>query len=171
MGVTRYGDLPENVAVRRLQDARQVSRERKGSNQRTGGSNIAFFVSASDDTYDWIGLVDGPTGNPDYGLAQFVVTLTASVAIVPLIDVALVVYYSPDGITYTEYTEEDSSSDAWNMTAPEMGFGIEPLTGVTNPAHELQFRAGLNARMNTRAAFKLQAVGSDEVEISVTRVS
>lgn len=171
MGVTRYDDLPENRMVRSLQDARQVSRERKGSNQRTGGSNIAFFVSSSANTYDWSGAVNGTSGSTDYGFNQFVVTLTSETAIVPLVDLAATFYYAADGVNFIEYTQEHSSSDSWNFVAPEIHFGLEPLAGTSNATHELKFRVWISARINTVVAFKLQVVGSDEVTIAIARIA
>ncbi|TFC63704.1 hypothetical protein E3O62_02435 [Cryobacterium sp. TMT2-15-1] len=171
MGVTQLDNLPENQLVRTIVDARQTARELKGSNQLVSGANLAFFVSQSASTYDWSGLLDGLAGIPTYGQARFVITLTSPIAVVPLVDVAVVAYYSADGVTWGEYTYRRGLNDQYNGIAPELRRSLEVLPGIENGPGEAKFMLQLFGKQNSRVAFKLQVTGTDEVSITVTRVA
>jgi hypothetical protein len=171
MGVTRFDDAPENRLISSLIDSRQTARERKGSVQRVSGGNLAFLVSETEDLFDWSGLLDGPGGVPTYGQARFVITLTSSTGGVPLVDVAVVVYYSPDGITWEEYTYERGESDQYGGVSPEMFRALDVAPGADNGPGEVRYALQLFGKENTHAAFKLQVAGIDAVSINVTRIA
>lgn len=171
MGVTRVDDLPERGLVKSVIEEREIARERKGSAQRVSGANLAYLMSESTLTYDWSGLLDGVVGTPTYGQARFVVTLTSTTTIVPLVDVAAVVYYSSDGVTWEEYAYERGLNDQYNGVAPEMRRTIDVLPGIENGPGEAKYALQLFGKQNARAAFKLQVVGIDMVAISVTRIA
>ena len=171
MGVSCVNDLPEKRIQRVLQEARQVGRERKGSKQRTGGASLAFRLSEHSSEFAWSGLVNGATANPTYGLAQFIVTLTSDVSDVPLVDLALELFYSTDGTNWSRYTRQQSSSDLMSFTAPEMRWAVNVLPGAENGPGESRWFVAIDARTNTRAAFKIQAIGIDNVSIGVQRIA
>lgn len=169
MGVTRVDDLAENRVVSAVRQARQASAELKGSVQRVSGANIAFVTSQSDNQYDWIGRIDGAF-SPFYGRARFVITLTSSRAVVPMVDVALTLYYSADGVTYNEYTFAQGLSDNFTGTSPEIDRTLNLLPGFVNAEGEVRYNFFLIGDLNARVAFKVQVVGIDEVDIAITRV-
>lgn len=164
-------NLVETKALNLIRDTRQQAKERKGSAQRIGGASSTYVLSESSGQFDWSGLVNGPSGNPTYGINQFIITLTSSTAENPLVDLSLVGYYASSGSNWVEYTYERSEDDAWSFTAPELNFIFEELPGLANEPFKVRYRAAIVGRVNTSAAFKLQAVGTDAVTIEVARVS
>lgn len=170
MGVTRFDDLPENRLQRELINARQVTREIKGSPQRVSGANLAFFVSESTSTYDWSGRLD-TLAFSGLGYANLRVTLTSKTAKVPLTDLAVILYYSNDGVTWIEYPYAQGMADSYNGVNPQILRHIEVLQGADVAPFTSEFAITLYGQYNIRAAVKLQAVGSDEVTIAVARVA
>lgn len=171
MGVTRVDDLPERGLARNLAEARQVARERKGSPQRVSGANLAFFTSSSPSTYDWTGRLDTLDSFASRGYASFSITLTSETAEVPLTDIAITVYTSSDGVSWSEYTYAQGVADYYNGNAPEMVRFIDVLQGAEVDANTARYSLLLHGTYNAYAAFKVQAFGSDEVTISVTRTA
>lgn len=170
MNGSRLNDLPENRLVQSLLDARQTAKELKGSTQQVSGSNIAYLVSETEDTHDWSGLLNGSVPSPAYGRARFEITLTSSRAAVPMTDLAVVVFTSSDGVTWSEYTFLRGIQETYDMTGLEIWRTLEVLPGFTYGPGEVKYSLDLYGRKDTRVAFKLQAVGIDEVSINVVRI-
>lgn len=168
--MTRIRDLPENRATRRLKDARQTARELKGSAQRVGGANLAYLVSENAGQFDWSGTINNSV-NPAYGLLTFDVTLKASRALVPLVDVAMTVFYSANGTTWEEYPFSRGIREMYSGTGPEIWADVALVPGASNAPGEVKYAVQLYGRLNSRVGFKLQAAGTDEVEITVARAS
>lgn len=169
MGVTRIDDLPERGVVRAVTTAREASRERKGSAQRVSGANLSFFASESSLTYDWSGRLNAVSAYPGEGYAGFTITLESTTAVVPLTDLAITVYYSTNGSTWSEYPYAQGIMDYYNGVPPAMTRFLEPLQGAEVEPHASQYSFLLYGTHNTWAAFKVQAFGSDEVSINVVR--
>lgn len=170
MGGSRLNDLPENGLIRVLVDARRTSSERKGSAQQVGGANLAYFGSESAGTFDWSGRVDSVL-NPGFSQARFVITLTAKTAVVPLADLALELFYSPDGTNWEPYGYDRTLSDMFPATPPSMWQTFRTMPAVANAPHEVKFSFQLVGDHNTRMAFKCQAFSTDEVTIHVERIA
>lgn len=171
MNGSRLNDLPENRLVQSLLDARQTAKELKGSKQKVSGSNIAYLVSETASTHDWSGLLNGSVPSPAYGRARFEITLTSSRAAVPMTDLAVVVFTSSDGgVNWTEYTFLRGIQETYDMTGLEIWRTLDVLPGFTYGDGEVKYSLDLFGRKDTRVAFKLQAVGIDEVSINVVRI-
>lgn len=171
MGTTRIDDLPDRRLIQAVSEARQVAKERKGSPQRVSGANLAFITSSSASAYDWSGRLDGPVGTPSYGQARFIITLSSARATVPMIDVSATVFYSTDGVTFTVYPYERGLSDTYTATTPEIWRTLTVLPGIENGPGEVKYALQLFGQIDTRAAFKIQVAGIDEVTIAVTRTA
>lgn len=170
MGVTRIDGLPERRVVTTIADARQVSRERKGSSVKVTGANLAYITSQTGSTYDWSGPLDGAAGSPTYRQARFTITLTSSKAEVPLVDLAATLYYSPTGSGYTEYPVRQYYLDTYTGTGgPELWRQLRVNPGVENGPGESRWTFHVFGKVGSFIAFKLQAVGTDELTISITR--
>lgn len=170
MGITRINDLPEQAVVQTIIDARQTNRELKGSPQIVSGANLAYLVSENPGTHDWQGQLNGSVPTLTYGRARFVITLTSSRAAVPMSDLALTVYYSTDGITFTEYTLRQGMIDTYTASGPEIWRELYVRPGFEYGPGEVQYSLDLFGKLDSHVAYKLQVVGMDEVTISVARV-
>lgn len=171
MGVSRINQLPERALIATLTEAREASRELKGSAQRVSGANLAYFVSSSPSTYDWVGRLDNALSLSGRGQARFVITLNSSTAVVPMTDVAVTVFYSTDGVNYAEYGYARGIAESYNAIAPEITRRLEALHGAEVPPGTAKFSFLLYGQYNAHVAFKVEAVGTDEVTIDVVRVS
>lgn len=164
--------LPERSLVETVKSARQTAREAKGSGVLVTGSNLAYFINETDSTYDWSGPLNGSVGSPAFGQARLQITLTASRAEVPLADLAVVVYYSSNGgSTWEEYTYQRGMAESAIGTAPEILRDLKVLPGIVTGPREVKFALQLFGRLNSMVAIKLQAVSTDDVEISIARVA
>ena len=170
MGVTRLDDLPERRLLRAVTDARQVARERKGSPQRASGANLAYFISESTSTHDWSGRLD-TLAFSGLGYAGLSITLTSGKAVVPLADIAVTVYTSTNGTNWTEYPYAKGLADSYNGVNPQITRFISVLQGAEVAPNTSVYSLVLYGQYDARAAFKVQAVGSDELSISVTRTA
>lgn len=158
MGVTNFDNLPQNIAQTRLNEARQVLNERKGSAQRVAGSNVRFFRIENEGDYAWSGQAS--TVSPQdaaRGGAFFVVTLTSQVAPVFLSDLVVELFKSTDsGVTYLPVTDGSAT------------YRVEPIAPIAITPYESAYFVSLGAVLNTYLAFKLQALATDDVSIDVT---
>lgn len=169
MRPTRINDLPENALVQAVIDARQVDRERKGSPQTVAGGNLSYFTTETPGM-GWQGRLDN-IGLSGRGTAAFSITLEAATAEVPLTDIAIVVFTSADGVNWTEYTMRQGIIDSYNGTSPEITRFINLLQGAENTPRTTQYSLLLHGAPNVRAAFSVQAFGTDELTITVERTS
>jgi len=155
--------------VRALSDARQVSRERKGSPQRTSGASMAFIASESPAAFDWSGRLDTVNSFSGAGYAGLTITLTSKRARVPLTDIAITVYYSTDGVNWSEYTYARGLAENYAGTPPAITRFIDVLQGAEVEPYKSKYSLQLYGVLNSRVAVKVQGIGSDELEISVVR--
>lgn len=164
--------LPERALVETIKGVRQAASEAKGSGVLVTGANLAYFVTETTDTFDWSGPLNGSVGSPAYGQARLQITLTAPRAEVPLADLAVVVYYSSNGgSTWEEYTFQRGMAESMTGTAPEILRDLKLLPGIVTKPREVKFALQLFGRLNSMVAIKLQAVSTDDVEISIVRVA
>ena len=171
MNGSRINDLPENGLVQSLVDARQTAKELKGSGQRVSGANIAYITTENPVTHDWSGQLNGSVPSPAYGRARFEISLTSSRAVVPMTDLAMTLFTSSDGgASWKEYTILQGIQETYGMSGVEIWRTLEVLPGFTYGPGEVKYSLDLYGRKGTRVAFKLQAVGIDEVRINVTRI-
>jgi hypothetical protein len=170
MGVTRLNDLPENKAVRAIISARQASQELKGSPQRVSGANIAFFATENPTTHDWVGQLTGAVPSPAFGRARFEISLTSTRAAVPMTDLAMTLFYAPDGVTWEEYTYQRGVIETYTGTGVEIWRTLFLLPGFDYGPGEVKYSLDLYGKINTHIALKFQAIGIDDVSIVVTRV-
>lgn len=171
MNGSRINDLPERGLVQSLVDARQASRELKGSKQFVSGANIAYIVTENPVALDWSGQLNGTVPSPAYGRARFEISLSSSRAKVPMTDLAMTLFTSSDGgVTWTEYTILRGIQETYGMTGVEIWRTLQVLPGFTYGPGEVKYSLDLYGKKDTRVAFKLQAVGIDEVAINVARV-
>lgn len=168
MGVTRLDELPERQLVRVLEDARQTEQERKGAAQFVGGSSLAFFVSKSAAQFDWSGRLStvDPSG---HGMAGFVVSFLSETAEVPLTDISVTCYHSTDGVNWSEYTYGRGIAESYNGTNPGITRFIQELQGAEIAPNTSMYSLMFYGQLNAWWAFKVEAVGTDEVMINVTR--
>lgn len=160
MGVTSYDFLPENQAQTILQEARQISRERKGSDQRVGGSNLRYFrLDANDGSFVWVGKADQQSPqSPSTGGAFFTITLTATAVQTFLSDVVIDLYTSTDG------------GATWvPANPPTISYQLERAAPITITPYVSSYLLSLVAPLNTDLAFYAQALSTVPVSIAVTR--
>ncbi|TFD14175.1 hypothetical protein E3T26_08610 [Cryobacterium sp. TMT1-21] len=162
--------MPENKLTRAVIDARQVARERKGSAQRVSGSNLAFITSESSSTFDWSGRLD-TLAFSGLGYAGLSITLTSQTAVVPMTDIAITLYTSTNGVNWTEYSYGKGIADSYNGVSPQMTRAISVLQGAEVAEYTSLYSLVLYGDYNARAAFKVQAVGSDSLAISIARTA
>lgn len=170
MGVTRLDYLPENRVREALLESRRVSSERKGSPQRVSGSNLAYHVNETANTFDWSGRLEKATGSGT-GYEKFYITLVSETAVVPLVGVAITLFYSTDGVTWQEYTYQRGQQEAFTGVNPQIVRFLEPLQGADVVEKTSVYFLSLYGQANARVAFKVQAPGVDVVTIGVTRLS
>ncbi len=103
MGVTNFDYLPENQVRTTLEEARQVTKERKAA-QLVSGANLAYFATETPAQFDWSGQMTAAGGQPGESLARFDITVLTETVINPLVDLAIDFYSSTDGITWTPYS-------------------------------------------------------------------
>lgn len=171
MGATRLDDLPEHRIVRALSEARQVSRERKGSAQRVSGANLAFFVSESASQFDWSGRLDTQIYLSGEGYAAFTITLTSKTAEVPMTDLAVTLFYSTDGVNWSEYTYARGLAEDYNGITPGITRFLEVLQDPDVTPFTSKYSLALYGVLNSRVALKVQGIGTDELQISVARTA
>lgn len=138
--------------------------------QRVSGANLAFIVSESDGSFDASGTL---TASPNGGLywGRWRINLQADTAIVPLVDVAITLYYSPDGVNWEEYTSKRGLEEN-NVTFinPAIWRTLAPMPGFENKPQEVNYSFQLVAWTAARVRFKVQAVGTDDVTIAIERL-
>jgi hypothetical protein len=163
MGVTNFDNLPQNIAQTRLIEARQIANERKGSAQRVAGSNLRYFRTNNSGTYAWTGLLDKPSAAASStGITYFTITLTSATAPTFLSDLVLEPFTSPDGVTWTAYVP---------TTGPfgYQGYLLRAEDAASVTPYESKYFVSMSGTLNDHRAFKLQALSTDEVAISVVR--
>lgn len=165
MGVTNYDNLPENVVESRLREAQQAMRELKGTSQSFGDDSLYYHRRSNVGEFAWSGRVDSPAPQPGSGGAFFEATVYSPNVEVALSDLVLEVFVSSDGITWTPYTTLDS----FNTVSPNLNYYCDRKPASNNVPNEASWIIGLIANLNARAAFKLQALSTDDVSISVVR--
>lgn len=161
MGLTNFDALPENLAMTRLREAQQTAQERKGSAQRVAGSNLRYFRTSNTGEYAWEGQTDFQSPQaPSTGGAFFTITLTSQNAPVFLNDLVVEVFKSNDGgDTYTEVDPFELTT-VWTLL-PAAPIGITP--------YEARWLFYLHSTLDDYVAFKLQALTTDVVTITVER--
>lgn len=164
MGVTNYDALPENQLAANLRNATQTARERK-ARQRIGGSSIRYYRTDNTGTYAWSGQLDTPSAQSPttIGYAVFVVTLTSTTSPAFLSSISAQVESSTDGVTWTPipWLAAPFGAPDWTLNEAD-AIEAEPFKATYRMFH--------GGALNSYRRFKLQALTTDPVSISLTRV-
>lgn len=170
MGASRINDLPERALTQTLIEARRDMAGLKGAPQRISGANLTYFAGDLPTGFDWSGQLSTAHPATGRGYAGFTITLTSKTAVVPVTDLAIIVYHSTDGgVTWNEYSQSQGLSDTYNGIAPEISRFLTVLQGTEVEAFTAKYSFLLYGVLNTRVAFRVQAFSTDEVTVSVTR--
>lgn len=168
--MSRLNDLPERALTQALIEARRDMAELKGAPQRVSGANLTYFASELAESFDWSGQLSTVHPATGRGYSGFTITLTSKTAVVPMTDLAVVVYHSTDGgTTWNEYSQGRGIADSYNGVAPEISRFLTVLQGTEVEPFTAKYSLLLYGVLNTRVAFKVQAFSTDEVTVSVTR--
>ncbi|MEW1950663.1 hypothetical protein AB0280_15540 [Pseudarthrobacter sp902506025] len=163
MGVTNVDSLLENHAVSTLRDAAQLMNERKAM-QRVGGSSVRYFRTDSPGAWLWTGQIDTvPAAAGSFsGLARFLVILTSGTSVALMSSCVVEVEGSTDGVTWVSLPAA-TGPGAGNWTLQDAGvINAEP--------YKSKYELRLDGPYNEYRRFKVQALSSDPVAISTTRI-
>lgn len=170
MGITRLEALPEHQLRAAIAAAKQADKERKGAPQHVSGANLTYFVTETQAEFDWSGRLSKRTGS-GFGYEEFFITLTSGTQVVPLADVALTLFYSTDGVSWEEYTYARGITENFSGTNPQISRFLEPLQGAEVPPRTSAYFLSIYGQPDARVALKFQALGTDELTISVARIA
>ncbi|WP_437770606.1 hypothetical protein [Arthrobacter sp. KNU40] len=162
MGVTNYDSLLENQAAHTLREAAQTASERKAM-QRIGGSSLRYYRTNNAGSYAWSGRLDTVSAQSSTtGLARFLVNFTSSANEAFMSSIVVEVEQSTDGVTWTPLP--------WS-TSPVGGFDwqVQDAGVVNTEAFNAKYDLFLRGPLNAYRRFKIQALTSDPVSISLTR--
>lgn len=163
MGVTKYDDLPENQATTALRESAQTARERKAM-QRMGGDSLRYFRTDSAGDYAWSGQLDTQSvQDASTGFANFLLTFTSTSAPAFLSSLVVEVEASSDGVSWSPQAHTTSSAGGYNWIVGGAGVSAaEP--------YKMKYQLNLRGPYNHYRRFKIQALTTSPVTISVTRV-
>ena len=159
--MTSYDYLPENMATTLLREADQIPRERKAM-QRVGSASVRYYRIDNSGTWLWSGRLDTQSAQSTAtGLAYFLITFTSSTSPAFLTSCVVEVESSTDGITWTPLRSVTSAfGPNWKLQE----------AGVVNAEpYKAKYDLQLPGPYNDSRRFKVQALSTDPVTISVTR--
>lgn len=162
MGVTKYDSLPENQAASTLREAVQAANERKAM-QRVGGSNLRYYRTNNSGTWAWSGQLDTVSAQSGTtGLARFLVSFTSSTNIAFMSSIVVEVEQSSDATTWTAMPWSSSAFGGFDWQVQDGGV-------VNAEPYKAKYDLFLRGPVNSYRRFKIQALTSDPVSISLTR--
>ena len=169
MSVGRLNEMPERALERSLADASRLGRELKGSDQIIGSASLSFTVSETANQFDWQGILSKRTGS-GFGYEEFIITLTSAIAEIPLVETGVKLFYSPNGTTWQEYSMERGLSEGYTGVNPQISRWLEPLQGLETEPYKATYFMSVYGQPDARVGLKVQANGTDELDINVVRV-
>lgn len=168
MGVTNFDNLPQNIVQTRLREIRQVEREQKGSMQRTTGNNLRYFTIDSPGEFAWSGRLPSDSSSFSLKYEHFDIVLTSKTQVVPLADVAIILYTSSDGVNWVEAPHYINYS---NPSDRSINYFLTEMKGSATSDFKSRWTLTMGALESTWLAFKVQALATDEVAMSIVRTT
>lgn len=163
MGVTNFDYLPENQAAATLREAAQIAKERKAM-QRMGGDSLRYFRTDDAGAFAWSGRLDTQSvQDASTGLANFLIILTSSRAPAFLASMVVEVEGSTDGVSWAPQPHTTGPTDGYNWVLGGAGIAnAEP--------YKMKFQINIRGPYNHYRRFKVQALTTSPVSISVSRI-